>query len=35
LLVWQRVVENAKEYYKNPEAKIAIDEILKQQAEDE
>lgn len=35
LLVWQRVVENAKEYYKNPEAKIAVDEILKQQAEDE
>jgi len=35
LLVWRRVVKNAKEYYKNPEAKKAIDEILKQQAEDE
>ncbi len=35
LLVWERVVKNAKEYYKNPEAKIAVDEILKQQAEDE
>ena len=34
-LVWQRVVKNAKEYYKNPEAKRVIDEILKQQAEDE
>ena len=33
--VWRKVVENAKEYYKNPEAKKAIDEILKQQAEDE
>ena len=35
LLVWQRVVKNAKEYYKNPEAKQAVDEILKKQAEDE
>jgi len=35
LLVWQRVVKNAKEYYNNPKAKEAIDEILKQQAEDE
>jgi len=34
-LVWQRVVKNAKEYYKNPEAKRIIDEILKEQAEDE
>lgn len=34
-LVWQNVVKNAKEYYKNPESKKAIDEILKQQAEDE
>ena len=34
-LVWRRVIENAKEYYKNPEAKKAVDEILKQQAEDE
>jgi len=35
LLVWQRVVKNAKEYYKNPGAKKAVDETLKQQAEDE
>ena len=35
LLVWRRVVKNAKEYYKNLETKKAIDEILKQQAEDE
>jgi len=34
-LVVQRVVKNAKEYYRNPEAKKAVDEILKQQAEDE
>jgi hypothetical protein len=34
-LVWQRVVKNAKEYYKNPGAKRIIDEILKEQAEDE
>ena len=35
MLVWKRVVKNAKEYYKNPESKKALDEILKQQAEDE
>ena len=35
MLVWKRVVKNAKEYYKNPERRKAIDEILKQQAEDE
>lgn len=34
-LVVQRVVKNAKEYYRNPETKKAVDEILKQQAEDE
>jgi len=34
-LVVQRVVKNAKEYYRNPKAKKAVDEILKQQAEDE
>jgi len=33
--VWQLVVKNAKEYYRNPEAKEAVDEVLKQQAEDE
>ncbi len=35
LLVWQRVVKNAKEYYKNSKTKKAVDETLKQQAEDE
>lgn len=35
LLVWELVVKNAKEYYKKPGAKKAIDETLKQQAEDE
>lgn len=35
MLVCKRVVKNAKEYYKNPGAKKAIDETLKQQAEDE
>ena len=34
-LVWQRVVKNAKEYYKNPKARMVVDEILKQQAEEE
>lgn len=34
-LVVQRVVKNAKEYYKNPETKKAVDDILKQQAGDE
>ncbi len=34
-LVWQRVVKNAKEYYRNPETKKAVDDILRQQAEDE
>lgn len=34
-LVVQRVVKNAKEYYENPETRKAVDEILKQHAEDE
>lgn len=34
-LVWEQVVKNAKEYYKDPNAKKAIDEILKEQAEEE
>lgn len=35
MLLWRRVVENAKEYYANIEIKKAVDETLKQQAEDE
>ncbi len=35
LLICQQVVKNAKEYYRNPETKKAVDDILKQQAEDE
>lgn len=35
LLVWQRVVKNSKEYYQNPQAKKAVDEILKHQAENQ
>ena len=34
-LVVQRVVKNAKEYYENPQTRKAVDEILKQHAEDE
>lgn len=35
MLVWHRVVKNAKEYYTNLNARRAVDEILKHQAEDE
>lgn len=35
MLLWRRVVKNAKEYYTNIETKKAVDETLKQQAEDE
>lgn len=30
--VWRRVIENAKEYYKNPEKRKAIDDVIKEQS---
>lgn len=35
LLVWQRVVKNAKEYYKNADTRKAVNETLKKNAEGE
>ena len=35
MLVWRRVVKNAKEYYGNANKKQAIDEILREQSEEE
>lgn len=33
--VWKRVVQNAKEYYRNPKAKKAFDSTIEKEAEEE
>lgn len=33
--VWKRVVQNAKEYYRNPKAKEAFDTTIEEEAEEE